>query len=537
MSAYNFAYDWASRVEALTKRLVEVPSVVGTPGEIACARSIYEWLAALPYFQANPDHLYLQQTMDDGSERYNVIALVRGKLAPDAGAPTYLLMGHLDTVDIIDYGPHMHLACHPDLLGKALGTPADLMVGRGALDMKSGVAAHMAVLERFAAGEGDQEGCLLFAATPDEEDTSKGILSVVAAVPELAQRWGLSLKGAINADYTAPRFPGDPSRYIYVGTIGKLLPSLFVAGLETHVGEPFSGFDPNWLIAEVTRRVDYNPELCDLAFGEVTPPPVSLKATDLKDFYTVQTALYSWSYFNWFTFLRSPADVLDQFRTLVTSAFADLHREFGDRASRFAAMGTTPAPTAQWTPKVYTFAELSAIVRNRVGAEFEPAVAERLMLDPRMDLRNFSCRLTEELWRASGLEAPAAVVGYAQLYSPPVRLELDAALTQGAREAAREVVQETGIDLQVRHFFPYISDMSFLGCPDTPEELAALQENSPGWQRLYKVDHAGHRELNLPVINIGPYGEGAHTRHERVERGYSFAVVPELIWRTLANVM
>ena len=537
MSVYNFAYDWAPRVEALTKRLVEVPSVVGTPGEIACARSIHDWLAALPYFLANPEHLLLQQTIDDGIERYNVIALVRGQVAPASGARAYLLMGHLDTVDIIDYGPQMHLACRPDLLAVAAGTADGYMVGRGALDMKSGVAAHMAVLERFAAGDGDQAGCLLFAATPDEEDTSKGILSVVTALPDLAERWGLDLQGAINADYTAPRYPGDPARYIYGGTIGKLLPSLFIAGLETHVGEPFSGFDPNWLAAEVTRRVDYNPDLCDLAFGEVTPPPVSLKATDLKDFYTVQTALYSWSYFNWFTFRRSPADVLDQFRTVVADAFADLHREFGSRASRFAAMGITPAPTAQWAPKVYTFAELSATVRDRVGAEFEPAVAERLMLDPRMDLRNFSCRLTEELWRASGLVAPAAVVGYAQLYSPPVRLEMDAVLTAGARAAAHQVVQETGIDLQVRHFFPYISDMSFLGCPDTPEELAALQQNSPGWQRLYKVDHEGHRALNLPVINIGPWGEGAHTRLERVEKAYSFTVVPELIWRTLAQVM
>lgn len=534
MSIYNFAYPWSPRVAELTRKLVEVPSVVGTAGEISCARAIHAWLADLPYFRANPGHLLLERTVDDPVERYNVIALVRGSAAPVTGASACLLMGHLDTVDIADYGPNMHLACHPDLLAKAVGASPAYMVGRGSLDMKSGVAANLAVLERFAAGDGPQDRCLLFVVTPDEEDGSRGILSFVARLPELAARWGLDLRGAINADYTAPRYPGDPARCIYAGTIGKLLPSLFVAGLETHVGEPWGGFDPNWLTAEVTRRVNYNPDLCDQALGEVTPPPVSLKLTDLKDAYTVQTALYSWAYFNWFTFERSAAEVLEQFRGVVTEAFADLHGEFVQRAARHAAMTTAPAHAAAWTPKVYSYAELSAAVAERVGPEFEPAVAQRLMQDASLDLRTFSCRMTEELWRASGLQTPAAVVGFAQIYSPPVRLDRDAPLMQAVSAAAGAVAQETGLPLQVHHFFPYISDMSFLGCPENQAGLASLQQNSPGWGWLYRVDHAAHARLNLPVINIGPWGEGAHTRHERVEKSYSFGVVPELIWRTFA---
>ncbi len=536
MQRQRSVYDWAPRVEALTKQLVEEPSVVGTAGEINCARAIYGWLAALPYFEAHPEHLLLEPTREDARERFNVIALVRGKQAPAEGAPTVVLMGHLDTVDIVDYGSHMHLACYPDLLAGVIGAPDGYMVGRGALDMKSGVAAHMAVLERFAGGEGPQDRCLLFVATPDEEDTSKGILSFVEMLPQLADQWGLDVRAAINADYTAPRYPGDTARYIYGGTIGKLLPYLFVAGLETHAGEPFSGFDPNWLVAEVTRRVDYNPELCDQAFDEVTPPPISLKMRDLKEFYTVQTALSSWAYFNWFTFEKSPSDVLEEFRALVEQAFADLHWEFSRRAERHASMGVAPAMAVKWTPRVLTFAELQALVEERVGPEFETAVAERLAQECGEDPRLFACKLTEELWRVAGLEPPAAVVGFAQIYDPPGRLPLDHPLMLAAREAAGEVAGEVGLDIQVRHFFPYISDMSFLGCPDSPEALAVLRANSPGWGRLYWVDHEAHARLNLPVVNIGPWGEGAHSRNERVEKAYSFGVVPELIWRTIGKL-
>ncbi len=533
MSKHTFLHDWTPRVEELTRWLVEIPSVVGTEGEVTVARSIYDFLAAWPYFHQHPEHLRLMRTHDDARERYNLIALVRGQQAPVTGARTVLLMGHFDTVDIQDYGPLMHLACRPDLLAHSTNPPEGYMVGRGALDMKSGDAVNLAVLERFAKGDGPQDLSLLLCLSPDEEDSSHGALSAVVDLPHLADEWGLSLEAAINTDYTTARYPGDPARYIYAGTIGKLLPSLFVAGIETHAGEPFSGFDPNWLVAEVTRRVDYNPDLCETAYGEVTPPPVSLKLTDLKDHYTVQTPLYSWAYYNWFTFTKSPADVLSEFRQLVTDAFGYLHAEFTDRAARHAALGSTRTPLAAWMPRVFTFAELAERVSDRVGAGYVSLVADRLQKEAHMDLRTFSCRLTEELWRVSGLTGPAAVVGYAQIYNAPMALGPDAPLMLAVRKAADGVAQEISIDLQVRSFFPYISDMSFLGFPDGPAGLAALRENSPGWGTLYRVDHEAHARLSLPVVNIGPYGEGAHTRSERVETGYSFAVVPELVWRTL----
>ncbi|MFZ5824791.1 MAG: M20/M25/M40 family metallo-hydrolase [Bacillota bacterium] len=533
MGKYTFSYDWSPRVEGLTRWLVEIPSVVGTEGEVTLARNLYDLLASWPYYQQHPEHLRLARTHDDGRERYNVIALVRGQRAPATGAPAILMMGHFDTVDVHDYGPLLHLACRPDQLAQATLAPEEYMVGRGSLDMKSGDAAHLAVLERFANGEGPQELCLVLALSPDEEDSSRGILSVVIDLPDLAREWGLDLTAAINTDYTSARYPGDTARYIYAGTIGKLLPSLFVAGLETHAGQPFGGFDPNWLVSEVTCRVDYNPDLCETEYGEVTPPPVSLKLMDLKEAYSVQTPLYSWAYFNWFTFRKSPADVMETFRNLVADAFAHLHAEFSDRADRHAALGGTRSPLTDWMPQVYTYAELVAKVEERVGPGYLTLVSDRILKEPDTDLRRYSRRMTEELWRVSGLKGPAAVVGYAQIYSAPMAMEPDAPLTEATRQAADAVAAATGLDIQVRSFFPYISDMSFLGFPDGPEGLAALRENSPGWGTLYRVDHEALARLSLPVVNIGPYGEGAHTRHERVERDYSFAVVPELIWRTL----
>ena len=76
--------------------------------------------------------------------------------------------------------------------------------------------------------------------------------------------------------------PGDENRYIYYGSIGKLLPCFAVFGKEAHVGQAFSALDPNLVLANITRKMSLNTDLCDIAQGEVAIPPISLKQMDTK---------------------------------------------------------------------------------------------------------------------------------------------------------------------------------------------------------------------------------------------------------------
>lgn len=114
----------------------------------------------------------------------------------------------------------------------------------------------------------------------------------------------------LDPDYIAPAYPGDPNVYQYIGTVGKLMPTFFVVGKETHVGESFSGLDPNQIAAEITRRVNLNPEFSDVVEGEVTLPPITLKQRDLKPEYSVQIASKSILFFNYATHSSTPADVM-----------------------------------------------------------------------------------------------------------------------------------------------------------------------------------------------------------------------------------
>ncbi|MFC4076644.1 M20/M25/M40 family metallo-hydrolase [Salinithrix halophila] len=545
--------SWREETLELTKELVRHPSINGTIGERDIAYHIFEYFRQLPYFQENPGHLLLWKTVGDERERYNVAALVKGV---SSSQETVILMGHLDTVGVEDYGKWKRFAFSPDELlakwkvgGAAPRVTEDLadggwLAGRGSVDMKSGVAANMVLTRYFAGHREELSGNVLFLVACDEEDNSRGILSAVRDLEHLAREEELSYVGAINTDYTSPRFDGDPARYVYLGTVGKLLPSFFIVGRETHAGQAFEGFDPNLVAAELTRRIDYNPDFCDELYGEVTLPPVSLKQTDLKKKYDVQTPLSAFVYYNFFVHSWSPKDVLERLKETAEEALEDAFDLYRERYRRYCDLTGDPYQTREWPSLVVTYEELFEQCRKLHGTEFEESMrvyAMNLLNEEELDLREYSCRMVEELWNWWDGKGPAIVLFFSSVYMPRVVLseaeEKDQRMIQSVRKAVERAQPDCPHPIQVRNFFPYISDMSFVAISDDKEGIEALTKNMPAWGTKHQMDVDAIRSLDVPVVNIGPYGMDAHKQWERVEIPYSMQVVPELNYHVIKNLL
>jgi acetylornithine deacetylase len=149
-------------VDTLTKLLADLVSidsvnpdlVPGGAGEGAIARFVAGWLQAAG----------LEVQLDEVRPgRPNVIAWARGT----GGGRALLLNGHLDTVGVAGMAdPH-----RPAVEGRRLA-------GRGAYDMKCGVAACMAAVAS-ARGRG-LRGDVIFTAVVDEEHAGLGTLDVAA---------------------------------------------------------------------------------------------------------------------------------------------------------------------------------------------------------------------------------------------------------------------------------------------------------------------------------------------------------------------
>lgn len=544
--------NWYDTVRAITSRLVSIRSVSPSPDEDNVTREVARILSedglASSYTEIGLDSL-----TSDPYHRHNAYAYL-----PGATNRTVVLLGHIDTVATADYGVLEPYALETDELSarrvqlqditpgleEALGAqPEDWMFGRGTIDMKAGVAANIAVMRALAALPREQRPLsAVLLATPDEENESAGVLQAVRFLTALRQRHGLEYVGAINTDYTTARFAGDTQRYIYTGTIGKLLVSYFVVGREGHAGDPFQGLDVNALVAELVRDLSMNTDLCERVGDRSTPPPVTLHAADLKTHYDVQLPFTAYFHLNVLTFKKGPGEALAELRRRAEDAVGRVL----DRVARAerewrAAQGMGTAATANYSPEhaVITYADLIAAVRSRMGPdELQAALDVEWRRWPAdMDKRERALHVVERLWTLSGRSGPAVALYFSPPYYPHV-----GAKPCALHDAVRKLVERhPELELTTEEYYPYLSDMSYLRL-DADIDTDALVANMPIWvDQADSAREGGYglplddiRSLDAPIVNLGPYGGGAHQRGERLLMSYSFDTLPRLICEVIS---
>ncbi len=539
---------WYDEVRRYTIELVSIKSTSPGAGETQVAQAVLRLLSAGGLEDAYTD-IGLDALEDDPFGRHNAYAFVRGQRPQ-----TVILLGHIDTVGTEDYGRLEPFALDPealdarraDLIAMTPGLADDLsdpdtgqdwMLGRGVNDMKSGVAVNIAITRHLAglARDGQLPLSLVLLATCDEENESAGVLQAVRFLLRLKQRYGLDYLGVINTDYTTSLFPGDPHRYAYTGTIGKLLPSFLVIGGEAHVGEPFHGLDANLLAAELIADLSMNDALCDVLGEQRTPPPVTLHATDLKTSYDVQLPFAAYFYLNVLTLTTTPGELLERLRQRAEAVLARVLARV-DEAERRWSGGLS---SQQRAGAVLTYAEVLALAVSRHGEQaVQVALAEeweRSLTGPdgRMrDARERSLRQVQRLWRLSEQPGPLVILYFSPPYYP--HLTARAGIFQDAVEAVAGAHPEQ--HLRVEACYPFLSDMSYLRL-DSSVDLSALTANMPLWQEpatpprpgAYRLPLDAIQALDVPFVNIGPYGRGVHQRGERVLMSYSFETLPRLI--------
>ena len=538
-----------------TLEMVRIPSVTGSSAEGQFAALMREKLARVPYFRDHPEDVWCVKTENDPLERENLFALVRGQ-----GSRTVILAGHFDVVSTASYGPLEPLAFEPEKLLEALletlrgsPNPADLQAledfesgaflpGRGILDMKSGLASGIVALERFSQLVG-RVGNLLLVATPDEEHGSKGMRSAISSLARLQQRESLEFVAALNLDATADGEDGSSGRTVYTGSVGKLLPTVLFIGRPTHAGYPFDGVNPHLMAAEFTLEVESNPAYSSVAdakglAGTLAPAPTCLEQADFRAGYEVTTPRLTWVAFNVMLVKNEAAGVLARFKKAAGEALKRALTLEQSRFDEFETRAGRPQRTLPYQARLLEYGDLEKLALEHSGAaavQDAKTRAETGNLDPLVYART----LTLELAQLANLSGPAAVVGFAPVYYPVALLGQDAKsehLLEVCRIVAPNIEREFGQSIGFRPFFEGISDMSFLAPLESAsnegaDDASTLSQNMPGWGMRWNVDYAGAKLLNVPVVNVGPWGREYHQRLERVHSDYAFRVLPELVWR------
>ncbi|MGN6096467.1 MAG: M20/M25/M40 family metallo-hydrolase [Bosea sp. (in: a-proteobacteria)] len=529
--------EFGPRVRELSCRLVGWGSETGTPGEAQFGERLAGLLRDLPYFRDHPDQVRLVDSHGDPMTR-SVVAIVRGQ-----GPRTLALAGHYDVVSIENFRELGPLAFKPNELLAALiadleSRPLNLseqralddlrsgkfLPGRGMLDMKSGIAAGIAVLEAFAAEPG-RSGNLVLIATPDEERGSRGMRSLRDALPGIARDFGLDIQAGINLDATSDQGDGEEGRAIYRGTIGKALPFALVIGHSSHAAYPFEGVSAQLIASQIVRAIEANPALCDTGEGEISPPPICLEAKDLRGGYEVTTPERVWLGFNWLSHKWTSSELLCLFLQQVRAAATEAIENFNQRARSYGTMLQTQEGAAP-RAAVISSSELLGRVEDVGGLEALARVRDVEKAwsgsdDPLAQTRAVVSAMVTE----AGLVGPAIIYGLSSLVYPATHITRvdDHTGFAAAIEAARREQEQIRPAIKYREYFTGISDMSFLGHRPPEAERNLIAANTP---IASLVDRAGANALVFPVVNIGPWGREFHQKLERVYTPYAFEELP-----------
>jgi succinyl-diaminopimelate desuccinylase len=197
----------------LAKQLIACRSV--TPDDAGCMALLGARLAAAGF---------ACERMDRGPVR-NLWAR-RG-----TGAPLVCLAGH---VDVVPPGPVERWTSDPFTPTERDGR----LFGRGAADMKVGVAALTTAAERFVASAPAHRGSLALLITSDEEGA--GVDGTKAVVRELQSR-GERIDACVIGEPTSVTQLGDT---IKNGRRGSLNAVLTVKGVQCHIAYPERGRSP-----------------------------------------------------------------------------------------------------------------------------------------------------------------------------------------------------------------------------------------------------------------------------------------------------
>ncbi|ARF14930.1 M20/M25/M40 family metallo-hydrolase [Sporosarcina ureae] len=537
------------QIEWITQYLVGLNSINGTLGEVRIVQEIYRILSTFPYFQEHPENLWLQKIPHDPIGRQNVFAFVEGA---HHSPQTVLYHSHIDTVAVEDFGPLKEHAFSPNELEtffrnydsdpelQAEARSGDWMFGRGSVDMKSGAAVHISNILYFSEHLDELEGNVLLLCNGDEESEHRGMVGALNELNRIQLELGIHFITAINTDFITPLYDNDTNRYIYTGAAGKILPCFHIYGREVHVGDTLSGIDPNFISAKLTERIHNRYKLAENIPGEMVLPPTVLKQRDMKELYTVQTAISSHLYFNCFVYEDSVGTILEKFMREAKEACLEAETYLKAQFEEYTQVTGLPTRDLSWKIDVTTYEDYVAYLTSRdidVRAIIDGILAEKQL----GDLRDLCFEIVSALQAADPEKKARVILFFAPPFLPHNYLraedDYDTHIQSVISSVLKEVGDTTGESFELKKFFPYLADGSFLSLHEKKDELDPLTQNLPEWGNVYEIPFDTIKKLNIPSINMGVYGKDGHKWTERVYKPYSFGLLPDLIRKTTVRML
>ncbi len=504
------------------------------------------WFESVPYFKEHPELCGAYEIQGDPLGRKVMYGMVRGR-----GNKAVVLIHHYDVVGIEDFKLLKDYAFSPDELGEKIKeikeslpkdaredlVSGDWLFGRGGCDMKGGGSIQWTLLKKYSE-LGDFEGNVIVIAVPDEENMSAGMRGAVPLLAELKDRYDLDYRMMINSE---PQQRKSADEGIFSeGTVGKIMPFVYVRGYLSHVGKVFEGFSPVNLMSEIVRRTDLNMDFTDAVAGESSPPPTWLYLKDSKMVYDVSMPLSMAGCLSVLTLNQTPMSIINRLKSICEESFDKVLGEMHASYDRFCAVAKPVVRDLPWKPCVMSFMELynealrdhGEAFREAYEAELEVLTAKLTSGDTNIIECNFE--LVEKVFEYVDDLSPRVIYGLVPPYYPNVSNYFYEGL--GERKEITPLLnefttREFGERYTNEYFFTGICDLSFSGFSGGSSEnvTAALKEYMPLFGKYYDIPFDALEKISMPCINIGPWGKDFHKLTERVLKRDLYERTPRIL--------
>lgn len=530
--------------EKIFNRLISTESTTNSPEEKKIAAEVHEIIKNCSYFKENPGLCGLWKITGDVMDREIPYALY---LAPERTSRTIVFQGHIDTVSVDNFYDLKNYARNPWLLMEKMKQQEvkktvfdDLnsdqwIFGRGTADMKGGVSCLLVEFLKTAA-ENCHNTNILFIAVPDEETFSAGMRGAVDTMCYLKEKHNLDYMLLLTSE---SHLRENKEALYFDGTIGKVQLAVVVKGVPVHSRYYYAGMNPVRLGAKIVDEIDGNEIFSEQRETEKTPPPSCMYFRDTKEKYDVTLPEYVDLAFSHLMYKKSPAQIIEEVKAKIQEISAKNRKELNDKYIEWKE-GVQKAPeNFKGETKVLLFEEIVSYGEEQCGEKFRSFYEEiKSALDSKLKTReiNFTeatLKLIHEIIGFLKFDVPLVVVALTPPLYPAFtnsdilkdtdwRLHLPMKICQFSKE-------KLGLDSHFDHYFAGISDMSYAACIFDNEAIDMIEGNMPLWGESYHINFEKIKSLQIPVLNIGPWGKDIHTGTERVNKKSLFEEVVKQI--------
>lgn len=557
--------DLGPDIRDLVYRYVKIPSFTFSKGERLVEPFFLDYFSQLPYFKEHPEYVGTYPLKDDPFDRSVCYALIRkegdehkekveegeAKSFKPLENKTVVLIHHYDVVSLEDYKTLCDEAFEIDALEAALlkikeslsrETREDLesgdyIFGHGACDMKAGGAIQMALMKAYSQCPEQFAGNLLLLAVPDEENQSAGMRAAVNLMEKFMDSYGFSYEMMINSEPHQRKTKAVS--VLSEGSVGKLMPFVYVRGSLSHAGKVFEGLNPLGIMSSIVTKTEMSMSFSETVGKEASPPPTWLYLKDSKCHYDVSMPQSIYGSFSVLTLNQTPGKVMNKLRTICEEAFSETLHTMNSSYTMFLQQRQEEDKSLPWVAKVVSFTELFDEAKIHGGEVFIQAYEKKLsdlkslILKGQADYISGNLELIETLYDFVEDLSPRVVYGLIPPYYPNVSnlfFPYGSAQNKNISHILSDFAKiKLMAEYEIEYFFTGISDLSYTSIYDSKQIRSELQENMPLFGRLYDLPLDAIEKISMPCLNIGPWGKDFHKMTERVLKDDLFRVTPALL--------